>query len=129
VPAGDGLTEGQRARLADAVDSADRATGLSFVVRVGGLPGGRLEAERIVAARGRLASASVLVAVDPLARSLEIVTGSHAATVIDDRVCGLSSLAMTTTFAEGDLVGGLRRGLQILADHGRVGVRRHLDTL
>lgn len=127
VPAGDGLTDAQRHRVARAVEHADAATGLVFVVRLGALPGGRAEAEALVQAHARAADA-VLVAVDPVARSLEIVTGTHAATRIDDRSCALASLTMTTSFASGDLVGGVCRGVQVLADHGRGGERRHLAT-
>ena len=129
VQPGDGLTDAQRARLARAVETADRATGLDFLVRIGVLDGGRADAEALVAARGAEAPRTVLVAVDPPARALEIVTGSAASAVLDDRTCALASLTMTTSFAAGDLVGGLVRGLQVLTDHGRAVVHRHLDTL
>ena len=99
VPPGDGLTDAQRARLAHAVETADGATGLSFLVRVGVLDGGRAAAEALLAARGADAARTVLVAVDPPARALEIVTGSTASTVLDDRTCALASLTMTTSFA------------------------------
>jgi len=128
VPPGDGLTAAARDRLAGAVERADAATGLSFLVRVGALDGGRPAAEALVATAPDPAS-TVLVAVDPLSRSLEIVTGTRAAAVLDDRTCALASLTMTTSFAGGDLVGGLCRGLQVLTDHGRAVVHRHLDTL
>lgn len=128
MPSGDGLTDAQRARVARAVDSADAATGLSFVVRVGVLDGGRAEAEALVASEAD-PHGTVLVAVDPLAKRLEIVTGRRAAAVLDDRTCALASLTMTTSFVAGDLVGGVCRGLQVLTDHGRAVVHRHLDTL
>ena len=129
VQPGDGLTDAQRARLARAVETADRATGLDVLVRIGVLDGGRADAEALVAARGAEAPRTVLVAVDPPARALEIVTGSAASAVLDDRTCALASLTMTTSFAAGDLVGGLVRGLQVLSDHGRAVAHRHLDTL
>ena len=129
VQPGDGLTDAQRARLARAVETADRATGLDFLVRIGVLDGGRADAEALVAARGAEAPRTVLVAVDPPARALEIVTGSAASAVLDDRTYALASLTMTTSFAAGDLVGGLVRGLQVLSDHGRAVAHRHLDTL
>jgi hypothetical protein len=69
-----------------------------------------------------------VVAVDPGARALEIVTGRTAAAMLDDRTCALSALAMTSSFAAGDLVGGIRNGLQVLADHGRNALTPHLDT-
>jgi len=73
-------------------------------------------------------AASVVVAVDPGARSLEIVTGRTAAAMLDDRTCALAALAMTSSFSAGDLVGGIRNGLQVLADHGRNARTPHLDT-
>jgi hypothetical protein len=36
---------------------------------------------------------------------------------------------MTSSFAAGDLVGGIRDGLQVLSDHARRRETRHLDTL
>lgn len=129
MPPGDGLTDAQRSRIVRAVESADSATGLSFVVRVGTLEGGRPAAEALLASRGADAPRTVLVAVDPPARTLEIVTGAAASTVLEDRTCALASLTMTTSFAAGDLVGGLCRGLQVLTDHGRHVAQRHLDTL
>jgi Domain of unknown function (DUF5130) len=128
VRAGEAFTADQRAELDRVVAAADSATGLRFCLHVGPLEGGRSGAEALLAARGSLAPDSVLVAVDPAARDLQIVTGSRAAQRIDDRSCALASLAMTSSFSAGDLVGGLRNGVQVLADHGRNATRRHLDT-
>jgi uncharacterized membrane protein YgcG len=128
VPPGDGFTEAQRAGLARAVALVERATGLRVVLRVGRLDGGRAAAEALLAACGTEAPGSVVVAVDPAARTLEIVTGRRAAEVLDDRTCALAALAMTSSFAAGDLVGGIRNGLQVLADHGRNLRTPHLST-
>lgn len=128
MPPGDGFTDAQRTRLAQAVVATEQAIGLHVVLRVGRLDGGRAAAEAVLAARGESAPASVVVAVDPTARALEIVTGSRAAEVLDDRTCALAALAMTSSFAAGDLVGGIRNGLQVLADHGRNLRTPHLST-
>ena len=127
VPAGDVLSEGQRTALARSVASAELATGLLFLVHVGPLDGGRESAEAILRAQGDAAQSMVVVAVDPPSHDLQIVTGPRAATQIDDRACALAALAMTSSFAAGDLVGGLRNGLQVLADHGREVTAIHLD--
>jgi hypothetical protein len=108
--------------------ATEQATGLHVVLRVGRLDGGRAGAEAVLAAGGDTAPASVVVAVDPTARALEIVTGSRAAEVLDDRTCALAALAMTSSFSAGDLVGGIRNGLQVLADHGRNLRTPHLST-
>ncbi len=125
---GDGFTRSQRSLLAQSVESADRSTGLSFQLVVGSLEGGRAGAEALLAARGASATDTVIVAVDPVARSLEIVTGVRASRRIDDRTCALAALAMTSSFSAGDLVGGIRNGLQVLSDHGRNSVPRHIAT-
>jgi uncharacterized membrane protein YgcG len=128
VRPGDGFTDEQRARLARSVETTERATGLNLVLRVGALEDGRASAEALLAGCGAAADASVVVAVDPAARGLEIVTGRDAARILDDRTCRLVALAMTSSFAAGDLVGGIRNGLQVMADHGRNARTMHLDT-
>lgn len=119
MPAGDVLTADQRARIEHAVDTGGAAPRGSR--SSSGWVGSRaaaLRPRRCCAARGASAHDTVLVAVDPLARALEIVTGSRASTVLDDRACALASLTMTTSFAAGDLVGGVcRQALQTLTDH------------
>jgi hypothetical protein len=121
------LTAEQRLELGRAVTAAERSTGLRFVVRIGELDG-RSTAEDALAASTE-PHLTVLVAIDPGSRALEIVTGSSAAHVLDDRTCALAALAMTSSFSSGDLVGGARNGLQLLADHARHPGRRHLTTL
>jgi hypothetical protein len=129
VHAGDALTDAQRGELARVLRSASDSARLSFRLYVGVLERGRESALDLLAARGADASDTVLVAVDPGARSLEIVTGSRAAAVIDDRSCSLAALAMTSSFSAGDLVGGIRNGMQVLVDHASRSPRRHLGTL
>jgi uncharacterized membrane protein YgcG len=62
---------------------------------------------------------SVLVAVSPNQRVLEIVTGEQAARRLPDRVCALAALSMTAAFGGGDLAGGIVTGLRMLADRAR----------
>ncbi len=125
--AGDGFSPEQRAGLERSLASAEASSGLSFLLYVGVLEGGRAAAERLLAA-GADPADSVLVAVDPVNRGLEIVTGRRAALVLDERTCALAGLAMTSSFAAGDLVGGIRNGLQVLSDHARVPLTRHIST-
>ena len=127
--AGDGFSSAQRAELERAVDNADRTTGLRFCLHVGRIEDGRAGAEALLARRGSLAPVTVLVAVDPVARDLHIVTGSVAAARVDDRTCALAALTMTSAFSAGDLVAGIRDGVTLMANHGRAGAVRHLDTV
>ena len=68
---------------------------------------------------------SVLVLVDPGAKLLEIVTGTEARRALDDAEVKLAALTMQTAFAAGDLVGGITRGVQQLAEHARRPQLRH----
>jgi hypothetical protein len=62
---------------------------------------------------------SILIMVDPGMRVIEVVTGAYVRRTLSDNEVELAIIAMQTAFAEGDLVGGLRRGIALLADHAR----------
>ena len=116
----------ERRAIQRCVDLAREISGLRFAVRVGNLPEGRTAA---VAAHARLADAerTVLVAVDPTARTVDIVTGRVAALAIDDRACEFAVLSMVSSFANDDLIGGLRGGITLLAEHARMPLALHRD--
>jgi Domain of unknown function (DUF5130) len=116
------FTTRQLLRLDEALRLADRATGFTFSVYVGDLEEPvRGYAEKL---HGQLAdpARSVLVAVSPNQRVLEIVTGPQARKRLPDRACKLAALSMAAAFGGGDLAGGLVAGLAQLADQaGRAG--------
>jgi len=70
---------------------------------------------------------TVLIAVHPEERKLEIVTGRLARLALDDEACELASLSMTTSFAAGNLVGGIRNGLSVLGEQGRRSAVQWID--
>jgi uncharacterized membrane protein YgcG len=70
---------------------------------------------------------SILILVDPGARALEVVTGSHVRRTLRDAQVELAVAQMQTLFAEGDLVEGLRRGIQMLAEHARAPQTLHAE--
>jgi hypothetical protein len=111
------FTTRQLLRLDEAMRLADRATGLVFSIYVGGLDEPSRETARKL--HGELADPanSVLIAVSPNDRLLEIVTGSKARKRLPDRTCKLAALSMTAAFGGGDLAGGIVSGLAQLADH------------
>jgi uncharacterized membrane protein YgcG len=120
VLAGEAFSPRQRDEIVRAIQLAQQMSGLRFSVYVGPVTGEpREHARRLHAELGADAPRSVLVLVDPANRSLEIVTGSEARRWLDDRSCALGSLAMTSSFAAGDLAGGIARGLQVLGEHAR----------
>ena len=73
----------------------------------------RLHASLVAPAR------SFLIMVDPAARLLEIVTGSVVRRDLPDDAVRLAAVAMESAFAQGDLVGGIKRGLAPLAAAAR----------
>jgi hypothetical protein len=114
------------ARLDEALTMASRETGLYFSLYVGDLgKKTRLRAEEMHASSGHTPAESVLIAVSPGQKVVEVVTGAAAARRLPDRACALAVLSMTSSFAAGDLVGGIVNGLRQLADQaGRPPVRR-----
>lgn len=111
------LTTRQLLRLDEALRLADRSTGLTFSVYLGELAEPtRVDAQRL---HGELADPdnSVLIAISPNQRLLEIVTGDRVRRRLPDRDCKLAALSMAAAFGGGDLAGGIVTGLAQLADH------------
>jgi hypothetical protein len=105
------------ARLDEALTMSSRETGLRFTLYLGDLgKPSRARAEELHAMSGGHPTESVLIAVSPGQRVVEVVTGAAAARRIPDRACALAVLSMTGSFAAGDLVGGIVNGLRQLSD-------------
>lgn len=112
------LSNGQRASLASIVEKARDMSGYEFAVYLGPLESGR-DSAIALHAEMHTPEAGILVAVDPAARAIEIVTGSYVAVNLDNRSCELAVLAMKSCFLADDLVGGVREGVTLLAEHAR----------
>ena len=109
------FTTPQLLRLDEALRLADESTELTFSVYVGELDEPvRGHAEKL---HGQLEDPdrSVLLALSPNQRVLEIVTGSRARRRIPDRSAKLAALSMAAAFGGGDLAGGIVSGLAQLA--------------
>src|SRR5215207_8620176 len=119
VPAGDSFTPSQREWITRAVHNAEAVSGLKFSVFVGiAEEDSRGYAERLHQALSD-PDHSVLVMCDPEFHKLEIVTGIVARRVLSDLECRLAAAAMQTSFAGGDIVGGLTAGIQQLGEAAR----------
>jgi hypothetical protein len=115
------------ARLDEALTMSSRETGLRFTLYLGDLgKRTRVRAEEMHAQSGSDPSHAVLIAISPGQRVVEVVTGAGAARRLPDRACALAVLSMTTSFAGGDLVGGIVNGLRQMAD--QAGRLRHRAT-
>ncbi|GIJ27600.1 hypothetical protein Vqi01_27620 [Micromonospora qiuiae] len=111
----------QLLRIDEALRLADRSSGLVFSVFVGGLDEPiREHAERL---HRQLAEPdrSVLIALSPNQRQLEIVTGRYARKRIPDTYAKLAALSMVSAFGGGDLAGGIIQGLDQLARYAGKG--------
>jgi hypothetical protein len=107
-----------RRDLTRAVKLAREISGLAFGVYIGELAQGR---ESAVARHAQLpaAESAVLVAVDPYARTIDIITGKEAHIFLDDRPCEFATLAFVSCASAGDIVGGVREALLVMAEHAR----------
>jgi hypothetical protein len=119
VPVGDSFTPSQRDWLKRAVRNAETVSGLTFSLFIGvSEEDSRAYAERLHRALAD-PDHSVLVLCDPEFHRLEIVTGAVARRVLDDLECRLAAATMQTSFAGGDIVGGLAAGIQQLGEAAR----------
>jgi hypothetical protein len=119
VAAGDAFSASQRHEIDKAIRDAETVCRYEFSVYVGASDGEtRPFAERLQAALVA-PERSVLVMVDPAARIVEVVTGSEVRRDLEDGEVHLAVLTMGTAFAAGDLVGGIKRGVLMLAEHAR----------
>ncbi|MDV6011995.1 DUF5130 family protein [Haloechinothrix sp. LS1_15] len=107
----------QLARIDEALTLSSRETGLDFSVYLGELgEDSRAGAERLFDRIGEREPFSVLIAISPGERVLEIVTGEVAMHRIPERGLKLAVMSMVAAFKEGDLSGGIVTGLRMLAD-------------
>ena len=118
MPAGEAFTERETDEILRSLRIAEHGANLRMSVYVGDLGGdARARARDLHAQFGGEAAHTVLVAVDPGSRRLEIVTGAEAHYRLDDRACSLAAMTMTSAFAAGDLAGGIATGVRMLGDH------------
>jgi len=126
VGAGD-FSSGERYEIDRAIRAAEQASRFEFSVFVGIAEGDpttfarRLHRALVAPAR------SILVMVDPVVRAVEVVTGAEVRRHLTDGEVELAVLQMRSDFAEQDLVGGLKRGIAMLADHARAPQTLHAD--
>ena len=126
--AGETLSFSERLRIERAVRNAESSSGLHFSVLLGvSEEDSRRYAERLHSALDDPAH-SVLVLCDPVFRALEIVTGSEARRNLDDVECGLAAASMESSFAGGDIVGGLVVGIQQLGEASRAPRTLHANN-
>lgn len=128
MPAGEAFSERQQDDIVRAIRIARSEADLPVSVYVGALDGdSRAAALKLHGALGAHAAHSVLIAVDPGARRVEIVSGPEVRRRLDDRSAGLAAISMTSAFQAGDLAGGISSGILSLAEHARTPRSLHTD--
>lgn len=98
-----------------AIEAAHSQCGLEFATFVGRLPSGHATATELLMAMPNPEN-SVLIAVDPDARSVDVLTGPKARRWLGDDQCQLSILTMSSRFAVGDIPGGLHDGIIVMGE-------------
>ena len=117
MPAGEAFSLAQQEQISRAIEIAEREGELRFAVYVGATGGDTRVAARALHRKIPYRSHAALIYVDPARHALEIVTGTEASRILDDRACSLAALAMTSSFAAGDLAGGIVDGLRLLGEY------------
>jgi uncharacterized membrane protein YgcG len=121
------FSAGERHDIDRTIRAAEQASRCEFSVFVGDAGADPHAFARRLHARLVAPTRSVLVLVDPISRALEVVTGATVRRNLTDREVELAVLQMKSAFAEGDLVGGLKRGISMLAEHARAPLTLHAD--
>lgn len=125
---GEAFTADQRREIDRAVQEAERVSGRNFSVHVGPSGHDSRRTARELHAELPLPANSILLHVDPVARTLEIVTGASVQRSLSNRQVALAAITMQSAFASGDLARGLRAGLQQLAQLATPVASLHTDT-
>lgn len=119
VRPGPRLSAADQVTLDEAIRKAEQLSRVEFSVFIGDAHDDprayALSLHRSLVAPAR----SVLILVDPNARAVEVVTGSQVRRSLSDARVELAIAEMQSHFVHGELVGGLRRGIQMLAEHAR----------
>ena len=119
MPAGDPFSSAEHAALDATIRRAEQLCRMEFSIFVGNAEGEPRDFATSLHNTLVAPSRSILVMVDPTRRVLEIVTGAYVRRTLTDREVERAALHMQQDFAAGDLAGGLRRGIEMLAEHAR----------
>ncbi|WP_239455329.1 DUF5130 family protein [Nocardioides gilvus] len=120
------LTSRERAELDRVIRSAEQISRVEFSVFRGISQGDpRVFAGSLHAALAA-PDRSILIMVDPVARVVEVVTGAEVRRTLSDRTVEMAVLAMQSEFAQGNDVGGITRGINLMAEHARAPRTMHV---
>jgi uncharacterized membrane protein YgcG len=116
-----------RVALDETIRRAEQLSRAEFSVFVGHAEGEPRAFARSLHAALVAPARSILVMVDPDAHALEVVSGSEVRRTLRDPQVELAVAEMQSLFAQGELVTGLRRGIQMMAEHARAPQTLHAE--
>ena len=119
MPAGDAFSSAQEAEIDRAIRAAETSCRFEFSVYVGAVDGPTNPFAKRLHASLSSPARSVLILVDPAARSIEVITGSVVRRSLSDDAVRLAVAGMQSAFSGGDLVGGIKHGVGQLAEAAR----------
>ena len=119
MQAGEPFSSAQDAEIDRAIRGAETTCRFEFSVYVGAVDGPTQPFARRLHASLSSPDRSVLILVDPAARSLEVITGSVVRRSLSDDAVRLAVAGMQSAFSAGDMVGGIKHGVGQLADAAR----------
>ncbi|WP_457206329.1 DUF5130 family protein [Nocardioides sp. P5_C9_2] len=123
MAAGDSRTRELSSRESAEIDRSIRAAEalcrFEFSVFIGAVEGDSRAYARRLHASLVAPSRSLMLLVDPTARVIEVVTGTEVRRHLTDPEVELAVLQLESDFVAGDFVGGLTRGIAMLAEHAR----------
>lgn len=118
VAAGD-LSSRDRAELDRAIRAAEQLCRFEFSVFIGSAEDDASAFAKRLHSSLVAPTHTILVMVDPTARVIDVVTGAEVRRRLTDREVEHAIMAMQSDFAADDMVGGLKRGISMLAEHAR----------
>ncbi|MCM0620402.1 DUF5130 family protein [Nocardioides bruguierae] len=128
MPAGDiSFSSSKRADLEGAIRAAETLSRVEFSVFVGDTPEDTAAYARRLHGGLAAPARSVLIMIDGNRRALEIVAGSYVRRTLTDAELEIATIQLSTDLAAGDVHGGLKRCIGLLAEHARPQRVLHAD--
>lgn len=107
----DPFTDKELIQLDGALSAATRSSKIRFNVYVGDFAAG---AEALFPSTPE-AARSVLIAVSPNQRAVEIISGAGVADRVTSRICQLGVTASLASFGEGELIDGIVAAIRVIS--------------
>lgn len=109
------FSDDERVAVDNALIEATRATKVRFTIYVGDLAGDASAAVDDLFATTPDAARSVLIAVSPNDKVIEVRSGREIADRANDRVCQLGATAALSSIRQGKLIDGLISAVRVMA--------------